>query len=140
MRIYNIIEKQLEAYREKLPQAEKKWPFRVQNVYICLIKNLFDSPLSVTWMKSKCRINGHNFAPKFRYYIGKNPNAFINHHRIEAAKLLLANDRLKECTVSGVATEVGFSSISAFSKCFKRQTGKSPSSWRKKHLTAARRE
>jgi AraC-like DNA-binding protein len=62
---------------------------------------------------------------------GKNFNAFINHYRIEEAAKLLTDDEFSSHTISAIAYEVGFNSISSFNTNFKAQTGKTPAAHRK---------
>lgn len=59
----------------------------------------------------------------------KNYFEFINTYRIEEAKTLLRN---KSKRVSEVMYEVGFSSRSSFNTFFRKQTGMTPSQYRKK--------
>lgn len=134
MKLLEEIKKIKEAFRQNVQQAENHWPFHVQNAYNCIIQHLFDPCLTVSWMKQQCRINGHNFAAKFRSCTRLLPNAFINHQRIRVAKLLLADARFEELPVSFIASEVGYSSISAFSKSFKRHTGLNPARWREENI------
>lgn len=54
---------------------------------------------------------------------------FINHHRIEAASDLLKTDA--ERTVLEILYQVGYNSKSAFNKAFKKQTGLTPTQFRR---------
>lgn len=128
------IQKKLEVYRQKLPEAMDDWPLKIQKAYKCIIVYLFDLCLSISWMKKICYINGHNFAAKFRHYTGMSPIAFINYHRIEAAKLLMSDSSFQDISISDIAVAVGYSSISAFSKSFKKHTEINPAQWRKETM------
>ena len=57
---------------------------------------------------------------------------FINRYRIEEAKRLLTNPPDKKITVLEVLYEVGFNSKSSFNTVFKKQTGLTPSEFKKK--------
>jgi len=59
---------------------------------------------------------------------------FINHYRIEEAKRLLTNPKDKKITVLEVMYEVGFNSKSSFNTIFKKNTGLTPSEFKKNHL------
>ena len=61
---------------------------------------------------------------------GKNFNSFINHYRIEEARQQLRNPKLEHFTISAIATESGFNSISSFNTAFKKQTGLTPLAFR----------
>ncbi|MCZ6820424.1 MAG: helix-turn-helix domain-containing protein [Calditrichaeota bacterium] len=56
---------------------------------------------------------------------------FINQHRIEVATKLLADPSKRHFTIAGIASEAGFNSVSAFNAAFKRQTGVTPSQFKK---------
>lgn len=64
----------------------------------------------------------------------KNFNGFINHYRIEEAKTLLQDTRYQHQTISSIAFEVGFNSISSFNAAFKNHTGNTPMACREKAL------
>ncbi|MGB5978429.1 MAG: helix-turn-helix domain-containing protein, partial [Cyclobacteriaceae bacterium] len=62
---------------------------------------------------------------------GKNFNAFVNRYRVEEAAQLLSDDKYKGYTISAIAYEVGFNSISSFNTNFKNQIGKTPAAYLK---------
>nr|WP_299342530.1 helix-turn-helix domain-containing protein [Allomuricauda sp.] len=62
-----------------------------------------------------------------------NFNDFINYHRIQEAKKMLADSNLMKYTISSIAFDTGFSSLSSFNQAFKKFEGTTPSSFRKKH-------
>jgi len=61
---------------------------------------------------------------------GKNFNSFINHYRIEEASQHLRNPKFEHYTISAIAMESGFNSISSFNTAFKKQTGLTPLAFR----------
>lgn len=54
---------------------------------------------------------------------------YINGHRIEAAK---ENLRATDATISQIAFDVGFTSLSAFNRAFRAKEGTTPTEWRRK--------
>lgn len=56
---------------------------------------------------------------------------FINQFRVEEAKVLLLSDKSKEYTILAIAYEVGFNSKTAFYNAFKKQTGLTPSAFKR---------
>jgi len=64
--------------------------------------------------------------------LGQNFFEFINRYRIEEAKLLLADPADKKMTVLEVLYQVGFNSKSSFNTLFKKQTGVTPSEFKKR--------
>ena len=61
----------------------------------------------------------------------KNFNGFVNSFRIEEAIALFSNPNYKNHTISAIAYEAGFNSISSFNSAFKKQTEKTPQAYRK---------
>ena len=60
----------------------------------------------------------------------RNFNDYINYHRIQAAKNLLTSTENDKYTISSIAFEVGFNSLSSFNSAFKKFEGQTPSSFR----------
>ncbi|MEM8929134.1 MAG: helix-turn-helix domain-containing protein [Bacteroidota bacterium] len=65
-------------------------------------------------------------------YAQCNFNDYINYHRIQDAKQLLLDAENQKYTISSIAFDVGFSSLSSFNGAFKKFEGTTPSSFRKK--------
>lgn len=65
--------------------------------------------------------------------------AWINRHRIEAARTCLA-DPNDTRTVLDIAYACGFTSKSTFNAAFKRQVGATPTAWRQRHAAASVRD
>jgi AraC-like DNA-binding protein len=63
---------------------------------------------------------------------GKNFSEFVNQHRVALSQELLSNEKFADRSVEAIAFEVGFSSKSVFFTAFKKQTGMTPSEYRKK--------
>jgi AraC-like DNA-binding protein len=67
----------------------------------------------------------------------RNFAAFLNAHRIAAAKAALADPAQARTSVSSIAFDVGFSSLAPFNRAFREQTGQTPSQWRQATLAAS---
>ncbi|GMN11385.1 hypothetical protein MTsPCn9_10080 [Croceitalea sp. MTPC9] len=65
-------------------------------------------------------------------YAKQNFNDYINCYRIEEAKKLLINQSNEKYTISSIAFDSGFSSLSSFNSAFKKFQGTTPSLYRKK--------
>jgi len=61
---------------------------------------------------------------------GKNFNAFVNQYRIEEAQRLLSDPHHQNFTISAIAFEVGFNSLSSFNSTFKKLTNQTPQAFR----------
>ncbi len=64
-------------------------------------------------------------------YSNQNFNDFINYYRIQDAKKMLIDEKTKKYTISSIAFDIGFSSLSSFNSAFKKFEGTTPSSYRK---------
>jgi len=64
-------------------------------------------------------------------YAKQNFNDFINYYRVQEAKKLLSREESKKFTISSIAFDVGFSSLSAFNSAFKKFENITPSAFRK---------
>ncbi|HYD89673.1 MAG TPA: helix-turn-helix domain-containing protein [Vitreimonas sp.] len=67
----------------------------------------------------------------------RNFAAFVNAHRIEAAKAALTDPARARQSVSAIAFELGFGSLGPFNRAFKDATGQTPSEWRRQSLSVA---
>ncbi len=61
----------------------------------------------------------------------KNFNSFINQYRIKEAVELLSNPDYNQYSIEGIAYEVGFNTKSSFNNAFKKETGVTPSFFKK---------
>ena len=62
---------------------------------------------------------------------------FINYHRVEAAKVLLADESKAQLTILDILLMSGFSNKSSFHRFFKRMVNMSPTEYRRNKLAAA---
>ncbi len=74
-------------------------------------------------------VSPHHLSQVINQYYQCNFQSFINTYRIDIAKKLLRNTSLK---ILAVAYDSGFKSISTFNVAFKKETGMSPTQYRKK--------
>ena len=64
----------------------------------------------------------------------RNFPSFVNHHRIDAAKVRLADPNEARTSISAIAFDIGFASLGPFNRAFREETGQSPSEWRREAL------
>ncbi len=65
----------------------------------------------------------------------RNFNAFLNHYRIEDARLALSDLAQREVPVLTIAMDAGFQSIGPFNRAFKAETGVTPTEFRREALS-----
>ncbi len=63
----------------------------------------------------------------------RNFNDFLNQHRIQEACEVLLDPNQSELTILEIAYQIGYTSLGPFNSAFKRQTGQTPSAYRKAH-------
>lgn len=64
----------------------------------------------------------------------RNFPAYVNAHRIAAAKSRLSDPGEARVSISTIAYDIGFASLGPFNRAFKEEAGVSPSEWRRKSL------
>ncbi len=95
-----------------------------------LIHRNLEVPWAVSQLAEKVAMSRSSFCARFSDTVGKPPGQYLTECRIEEACRLLreGGGGLKE-----VAARVGYESVAAFSKAFKRRTGRTPSAYRRCH-------
>jgi AraC family transcriptional regulator len=101
------------------------WQQRVVLEYID--EHLADTiPLSV--LAGLTRLSPHHFCRAFKSSLGRPPLRYQGLRRIERAKLLLGK---VSSTITEIGLSVGFSETSSFTAAFRRETGLTPSDFRR---------
>jgi AraC-like DNA-binding protein len=91
--------------------------------------------LTIGDLAADLRIPEHRLRRLINDYLGhRNFAAFINSHRIEAAKSILADVKQARKTISTIAFDLGFGSLGPFNRAFKEVTGQTPTEWRRQAL------
>lgn len=78
--------------------------------------------------------SGEGFDEEFEHHVGMKPEEFINHHRIEASKLILTNEEFKDISIRTIASKIGYEDVYTYISIFVQKEGMAPSVWRKKQL------
>ncbi len=93
------------------------------------LKQNFNRGVSVADAAAYVFLSQGYFTRAFRDEFGISPMSYLMKERVNAACKLLEQ---KEIKVSGIATQVGFSSPQRFNVAFRKQTGMTPVQYRKK--------
>ncbi|MEL7219898.1 MAG: helix-turn-helix domain-containing protein, partial [Bacteroidota bacterium] len=64
---------------------------------------------------------------------GDNFSTYINRYRVEAVKVMIASAEFDNYSLLAIGLESGFSSKTTFHTAFKKLTGMTPNSYRKRH-------
>lgn len=121
----------LQDYKLQLPTPDENWPFDIRDGLNCINKHMFDPGFTVKTMRDQCNIKAQDFSSRFDNYIGFSPRAYITHHRIQLAKILLKDKEFRKLHVNTLGFFVGFEKPSSFSMTFRNHAGISPKKWRK---------
>ncbi|WP_271783841.1 helix-turn-helix domain-containing protein [Aquimarina algiphila] len=94
-------------------------------------KLYLESTISLASLSKKIGESTQKTSQIINQYAKQNFNDFINYHRIQEAKKLLINEDYKKFTISAIAYDSGFSSLSSFNSAFKKFQDTTPSLYRK---------
>lgn len=98
-------------------------------------KKLYLEPdISLSSLSKLIGKSAQNTSEIINQYANQNFNDFINHYRIQEAKRMLLDESSKNYTISSIAFDTGFSSLSSFNSAFKKFEGMTPSSYRKNSI------
>jgi transcriptional regulator GlxA family with amidase domain len=88
-----------------------------------------DQPISIADMAGQAGMGERTFMRRFKKLIGDTPIGYLQQLRIETARRLLETTT---ATVEEITFMAGYQDVSSFRKLFKKQTGLSPSAYRKR--------
>ncbi len=114
---------------------ENELLFQQINELVGQEKLYLDSEISLAQLSKHIKKSTQKTSEIINQYAKKNFNDFINHYRIQEAKQLLLDGNRKHYTISSIAFDIGFSSLSSFNAAFKKFEGTTPSSYKKKNST-----
>lgn len=89
-----------------------------------------EEPLSLNDIASTIHVNPSHLSRKFKEDTNMNIIEYINHKRVEEAKLYLQRGNT---SVTEIAFMVGFNDLNYFSRVFKKATSLTPSKYMKEH-------
>ena len=115
-----IDENEKEIYTERL------------NKIILADKIYLSNSLGLNDLAEKLNVQSHIASQIINSVFGKNFYDFINYFRVEESKRLLVSSSHRAKTVLEIAFECGFNSKSVFNDSFKKNTGLTPTEFRKK--------
>ncbi len=93
-------------------------------------KLYLESDLSLSKLSNLVGQSTQKTSSVINQYANRNFNDFINYYRIQDAKNLLSNTEYEKFTISSIAFDSGFSSLSSFNSAFKKFEGITPSMYR----------
>ncbi|MEJ2615337.1 MAG: helix-turn-helix domain-containing protein [Ignavibacteriaceae bacterium] len=94
-------------------------------------KPYLNSELTLGELAGKLSISTHNLSEILNTRVKQNFYDFINRYRVEEVKRRLADKESEMYNLIAIAFDSGFNSKSAFNTIFKKQTGTTPSQYRR---------
>src|SRR5271167_4428754 len=99
-----------------------------ERTVVAYIEDHLAEPISLATLSQQARLSPYHFSRAFKQSFGVPPHRFHASRRIERAKTLLAKPAQ---SVTEIAFTVGFCEASSFTASFRRETGLTPSSYRR---------
>lgn len=99
--------------------------------YIVTEKQYLEPQISLSIVSKTIGQSTQKTSEVINQYATKNFNDFVNYYRIQEAKKLLIAENTKHHTISAIAFDAGFSSLSSFNSAFKKFEKQTPSAFRK---------
>ena len=90
-----------------------------------------DPELTLPALAERLETTPHKLSEVLNSELSQTFYDFVNHYRVEDVRRRLAESRSKNVNVLTLAMDAGFASKSTFNQVFKKQTGQTPSTYRK---------
>lgn len=90
-----------------------------------------DPNLSIEKLSEQVQTSRHTLSQVLNERLGKSFFEYLNELRVEEAKRLLRDPASEHLKIAAIAYDAGFHSLSVFNDVFKKQTGNTPSDFRK---------
>ncbi|MHA7832648.1 MAG: AraC family transcriptional regulator [Flagellimonas sp.] len=90
-----------------------------------------DPEITLRSLASELQLPPHQLSQVINQNSDYNFSNLINHYRVEKFKLLVQDPRFKNHTLLSIALESGFNNKNSFNQAFKKETGHTPSQYRK---------
>ena len=117
-----------------LDNDEKKLLLMQLNNYMNTQKPYLDPELNLKTLSDQLKTSPHKLSQIINESLNKNFFDFINEYRVEEMKKILLDPNYQKYSITPLAYECGFNSISAFYNIFKKQTSKTPAEYRKTYI------
>jgi AraC-like DNA-binding protein len=123
----NFKHKHIDVFRNEEAQKIDEVPFILKNV-IQYINDNISEKIEIHQLAEMTKWSHHHFIKIFTKYINQTPYQYILTKKIEKAKAIICET---DNSLSSISIDLGFSSYSNFCNAFKKETGKTPDTYRK---------
>lgn len=124
--VYQWMHLWLNQLRDHVPVDQLRFDQRIMTVCDYVSERL-DQPLRLQELANQAFISTSQLSYLFAEVLGISPMEYVRRTRLEYARQLLMNTSL---SLHEIATKIGYSDQSQFSRAFRRQEGLSPSMYR----------
>lgn len=111
---------------------DNEWLYNKITELVIRDKLYLESDLSLSGLSKMVGKSTQNTSEAINQYAKRNFNEFINYYRIQDAKRMLLDANTKNYTISTIAFDAGFSTLSSFNSAFKKFEGITPSIYKKR--------
>ncbi len=119
---------ELQEYRLSAPQIIEEDHLMMEKLMKFIEEHIADENLKIDDMAEAVGMGRTVFYGKIKAIVGMAPSDFLRTLRMQRAEELIVRSNL---TFSQVSFSIGFSDPKYFTKCFKKETGMTPSEYRK---------
>lgn len=121
-------------YRLAEPEIVNEDDLMMEQLLKFIESRISDEQLKIEEMAEAVNLGRTVFYSKMKELVGVSPSDFLKQVRMQRAEQLIAKSKM---TFSEIAFSVGFTDPKYFTKCFKKQTGMTPSEYRQEKSAAS---
>ena len=127
----SLLTEAVRQYSSDLPDSEIGWLKGLRDPQVgralALIHHNLANPWSTEALAAEVALSRSAFFDRFTSLVGMPPIRYLTVWRLRTAKIYLQESNK---TIAQLAHSVGYESVEAFSRAFKREYGVSPGQWR----------
>ena len=121
----------IRTYVDRLPEQSMGWLSALKDPVIGRAMEMIHSKPNYNWsvksLAHEVAISPSRFAARFSATLGESPMIYVTKWRMYIASQLLEGNQY---SIDQIAYQVGYESLAAFSRAFKRHVGLPPAKWR----------
>lgn len=127
-----VVHRPVKKYASSTMTAnEKKRICEALDVIIKRDKIYLDAGVTIDQLAKKVSCTRHSLSQVLNECLQQSFYDFINYHRVEESKMLLADEGRKDHKIAFIGYDAGFNSLSTFNEVFKKLSGCTPSQFRR---------
>ncbi|WP_299668481.1 AraC family transcriptional regulator [uncultured Polaribacter sp.] len=131
--LFNPVNSKVEVISEKKDKGTTQNSKEVRQLtfYMETEKPFLNASLSIRNLAEEIQMNSRELSVLINQNLNQHFFDFVNEYRVKEAMEILKNSSKNQFTVLEILYKVGFNSKSSFNTAFKKQTGKTPTEFRK---------